>query len=247
MVSIHQYSPAAFREYLEGYRRRGAVIRATFLHHTWKPTAAQYRGLSTIEGIRQAHLGRDFRDIACHAYAAPDGTVFNARPPSVMNCACQAPDRPASEWPPELKRLSGGDESWMNAYGFGLETIGNFDEEDPTTSRAMATALDVLAMVHEIWDIPVEHAFFHRDVAHKSCPGTRVTRDWVHSEIRRRLRMPNDEDRPDVSAWAAPYVARARELGLMTGYDDGSFRGGEPLTREQLAIVLCRLLDHLEV
>lgn len=187
VVSIRQHTVAEFVDYLEAAKQKGAVLKATFLHHTWKPTAADYRGLSTILAIRKAHLARDFSDIACHAYAAPDGVVYNARPPSTNNCACQHPDKPASAWPAELRRISGGDPNWMNAYGFGIETIGNFDEEDPAQSRAMATSLDVLAAVHRIWGIPVERCFLHRDVANKSCPGKRVKREWVHAELRRRL------------------------------------------------------------
>jgi hypothetical protein len=187
VVSIRQHTVAEFVTYLAECKRKGAVLRATFLHHTWSPTAAQYKGLSTILAIRKAHLARDFSDIACHAYAAPDGTVFNARPPSTNNCACQYPEKPASAWPAELRAISGGDKSWPNQFGFGMETVGNFDEEDPVQSRAMATSLDVLAAVHRLWSIPVERCFLHRDVANKSCPGNRVAREWVHAELRRRL------------------------------------------------------------
>lgn len=187
VVSIKQHTVAEFVDYLEECKRKGAVLKATFLHHTWKPAAADYRGLSTILAIRTAHLARDFSDIACHAYAAPDGTVFNARPPSTNNCACQYPQKPVAEWPEGLRTISGGQKDWPNAYGFGIETIGNFDVEDPTTSIAMRTSLDVLAAVHRVWNIPVERCFFHRDVSAKSCPGNRVTKAWVHAELRKRL------------------------------------------------------------
>jgi len=187
MITIRQYSVGEFVEYLQAAKDAGAVLRATFLHHTWSPDADDYRGIETIEGIRAYHIRRGFSDIACHVYAAPDGTVFNGRPPSTNNCACQYPAKPSHEWPADLRRLSGGDKRWMNAYGFSCETIGDFDSEDPTTSVAMRTSLDVLAAVHRIWDIPVAHSFFHRDVAYKTCPGSRVTKAWVHDELRRRL------------------------------------------------------------
>lgn len=189
MVDIRQYTVTEFIEYLKSYRNKGAVLKASFIHHTWSPTAAQYHGRPTILGIRQSHLNRKppMKDIACHAYACPDATVFNGRPPTTNNCACQYPDEYPSTWPAELRKISGGNYSWMNAYGFGIETIGNFDVEDPTKSVAMRTSLDVLAAVHEIWRIPIEHNFFHRDVSSKTCPGTRVTKEWVHEELRRRI------------------------------------------------------------
>lgn len=245
MVVIRQHTVAEFRSYLEQAKRTGAVLRASFLHHTYSPDASGYRGLATIEAIRNYHVHqRGFTDIACHAYAAPDGTVFNGRPPSSNNCACQAPDKPASAWPAALRTLSGGVPGWMNRYGFSVETIGNFDAEDPATSAAMRTTLDVLASVHRVWAIPPEHCYFHRDVAHKTCPGSRVTRAWVQEELRRRLTVADKPSRPDVAPWAEADVAWARDQGLMVGRPDGSFGGGDPVTREELAVVLRRLAQR---
>lgn len=242
VVTIRQHTVAEFVDYLEAAKQKGAVLKATFLHHTWKPTAADYRGLSTILGIRKAHLARDFSDIACHAYAAPDGTVFNARPPSTNNCACQYPAKSASEWPAELRAISGSDKSWPNQFGFSMETVGNFDEEDPAQSRAMATSLDVLAAVHRIWQIPVERCFFHRDVSSKSCPGSRVTKAWVHSELRKRL---EGETMPevDVDEWAREAVERMKAAKIMLGKTEDWFGGREPVTRQEVAVVADRLLN----
>lgn len=226
-VVFHEYDLAGFRAYLENYKRRGAVLRATFLHHTWSPTSREWRGKASMESIRYSHMHRPepMSDIACHAYATPQGTVFNARPPSVGNCACQYPDVDAHKWPPELRKLSGGKKSWMNAYGFGIETVGNFDHptpqvpfsEDPATSVAMRTSLDVLAMVHEIWGIPVEHCFFHRDVSSKSCPGTRVQREWVHAELRRRLGMDSQRWPEEITVVALPGYERNVKARLIDG------------------------------
>ena len=238
MVTIKQHTIPAFVKYLRGYKERGAVLKASFLHHTWSPNASQYKGKSTIEGIRRFHRSRGFSDIACHAYACPDGTVFNARPPNINNCACQYPDEGSSTWPAELRRISGGSKRWMNAYGFGIETIGNFDEEDPAQSVAMATSLDVLAAVHRLWAIPVTRCFFHRDVSSKTCPGDRVTKTWVHAELRRRLAVP---DEPDVDDWAQEAVDWCRAEGLMVGYPDGLFHGRDPVSRQELAVILHRL------
>lgn len=57
--------------------------------------------------------------------------------------------------------------------------------------------------------------------------------------------MP-DPNRPDVADWAKPYVERVKDLGLMTGYPDGSFGGAQAVTREELAVIACRLLDLKE-
>ena len=47
---------------------------------------------------------------------------------------------------------------------------------------------------------------------------------------------------PDVEAWYyyADSVAWASENGVVTGFQDGTFGGGSPLTREQLSVLLLR-------
>lgn len=48
----------------------------------------------------------------------------------------------------------------------------------------------------------------------------------------------------DVSAddWYGPYVAWASEYGVTLGYDDGTFRPGDNISREQMAVMLYRYL-----
>src|SRR5690606_36226740 len=45
-----------------------------------------------------------------------------------------------------------------------------------------------------------------------------------------------------VPDWAAGHVAAAVARGLVTGYDDGTFRPNENITREQLAVMTARAL-----
>jgi hypothetical protein len=214
MGLIQEYTKAQYRKYLEGYRAMGVRIQGTCLHHCWSPNASNWvssRAAAIMQGIRGAHIKRGGSEIFCNAYTTPDGTVFSGRPPSWPNCACQAPPKSVdlSDLPLELRRLIAADDiywrSWPNKFLFSIETVGNFDRahsgappsEDPATSVAMATSLDLLAMVHDIWNIPVAHCFFHRDLVdpdgegprspEKSCPGERVTKAWVHAQLARRL------------------------------------------------------------
>lgn len=45
----------------------------------------------------------------------------------------------------------------------------------------------------------------------------------------------------DGSGWAAEFVAQAVELGLLNGFEDGSFRPAEKTLREQAMVVAARL------
>ncbi len=185
-VTIREYTIEGFRAYLLG--QSGRHPKATVLHHCWRPNAAQYRGLSTIQGVQRTHMAGAFPSgIAANCYCGPDGAIFNGRPLSWSNWAHAYVERAWSSVYEPARIIAGGDRAWFNTWGFGVETIGDFDQEDPATSRAMATSLDVIALVHKLYTIPVERCFLHRDVANKTCPGKRVSRDWVHSQLRARL------------------------------------------------------------
>jgi len=48
----------------------------------------------------------------------------------------------------------------------------------------------------------------------------------------------------DESAWYAPYIKIASSLGIVSGMGDGSFKPDEFITREQSAVILCKLGDY---
>lgn len=52
-------------------------------------------------------------------------------------------------------------------------------------------------------------------------------------------------DFKDVSAdtWYAPYIASAYVKGIVTGNPDGSFGVGKNITRQEMAVILCRILN----
>lgn len=53
---------------------------------------------------------------------------------------------------------------------------------------------------------------------------------------------------PDVpdTAWYAPFVKRAKDAGIMIGYEDGLFRPGEPLKRSEAAAIVAKLLEYID-
>ncbi|WEK54047.1 MAG: NEAT domain-containing protein [Candidatus Cohnella colombiensis] len=48
------------------------------------------------------------------------------------------------------------------------------------------------------------------------------------------------KDASQIPAWAKPYVAQAVKSNIITGFDDNTFRAGEPITRAQLAVMIAR-------
>ena len=46
-----------------------------------------------------------------------------------------------------------------------------------------------------------------------------------------------------VNSWASDAIRYVKESGLMNGYEDGTFRPDQPLTRAEMAVVLKRLSE----
>ncbi len=67
-------------------------------------------------------------------------------------------------------------------------------------------------------------------------------------EILERLRGENMADFKDVEQdrWSKNFIKMCVDEGLMQGYPDGTFNPGASVTREELAVVLVRLLDKIE-
>jgi hypothetical protein len=57
----------------------------------------------------------------------------------------------------------------------------------------------------------------------------------------RRVAAPFKDVPPN--HWAAGFVEKARSLGLLQGYPDGTFRGNERVTRYELAAIIARLAE----
>ncbi|MFO7945211.1 MAG: peptidoglycan recognition family protein [Armatimonadota bacterium] len=195
MITIKAHSLSDFvARYLPAQRPRHG-IEATVLHHTYRPTASDYQGLTTIKQIQAYHRhNRGWRDIGANAYAAPDGRIFNARPLSYSNYAHAYISKDWDDVPEDLRRLAHPDRNFLNHCGFGIETIGDFDARgiDPVPP-ALAAALDLAAAVHRQYELPPERLFFHRDAAYKTCPGRNIDRDWARRQIAQRLQADGTE------------------------------------------------------
>ena len=74
MSSIAKITLQELEQYLRTSSTR--AINEVVLHHTWSPTAAQYRGQATWDAIRRYHVNHnDWRDV----YKRQDGHCCNRR------------------------------------------------------------------------------------------------------------------------------------------------------------------------
>lgn len=55
--------------------------------------------------------------------------------------------------------------------------------------------------------------------------------------------MPGQFKDVPTTHWAASAIAAAVEAGVIKGYDDGTFRPEQPVTRAELAVIVARMLQ----
>jgi hypothetical protein len=146
--------------------------------------------------IRDYHMHRrNASDILANGYAGPDDLLWTGRPLDRDNWAHAYVSRSWSSVHASAKafcyKTSSSDRGRrmaLNTYAFGLEVVGNFDSEDPATSRSMNTALSAAAIMADLWSIDLDSVLlFHRWVANKSCPGDRVSLSWIRQEVAARM------------------------------------------------------------
>ncbi|NOU75036.1 hypothetical protein GC098_27235 [Paenibacillus sp. LMG 31458] len=53
-------------------------------------------------------------------------------------------------------------------------------------------------------------------------------------------------DAADIPYFARGYADQVRQAGLLNGYEDGTFRPGNSLTREETAALIYRLIQHFD-
>ncbi len=153
MPSEREVTLEQFRDHLQALPP-GRRIDEVVVHHTWSPTAAQYRGLATVRGVRNYHMQvRGWSDNGYHVMIGPDGRIFLCRP---------------------LQR-SGAHVAGRNAHTVGVSFIANFDSEDPQAYGGMQAGRDVVAALLERFDLATTDIRFHREFAPKTCPGLKLS------------------------------------------------------------------------
>lgn len=153
-------------------------ITEVVLHHTWAPTAAQYRGQATWDGIRRYHMDvRGWSDIGYHLGVGPDGSMWRLR---------------------DMGR-SGAHVLNRNAHSVGVAMVGNFDVEDPALN-GLATAAQVVRAVCDRFALPASAVRFHREFQDKTCPGTRLNLAEFRRLVFGSVIVPGEQPRPKLTS-----------------------------------------------
>ncbi|WP_165000288.1 S-layer homology domain-containing protein [Anaerophilus nitritogenes] len=195
------------------------------IHHTFKPDHSNFNGKNHIalqEGMYRYHTEtKKWQDIGQHVTLAPDGKFITGRDFSTS---------PAS--------IAG----W-NKGAFAVEMIGNFDVGKDQLKGEQKRSILMLSKYFAD-RFGYDCIKFHREGpgVRKTCPGTSIKKDTFIKEVMSMGKIFKDvED----GRWSVPYIEAAKDLGIMNGNTDGTFKPTEPLTREQAAIIAVNLYEKI--
>lgn len=201
----------AVRQLLAQPRRRN--ISSIHVHHTWRPTASQWRGRSTVEAMRRVHMqDNGWSDIAQHLTLGPDGSLWSGRhidhaPASAKNFNGSGTDGP-----------------------FMIEMVGDFDVgRDAFADPQAAAAYELVATLRHACGLGSEAVRFHNELSPKSCPGTSIDLAAFRAEVDKRVpkargavRQPVDTRLP-----ARPDAARDADAEPTYDHDHGASMRGD--------------------
>lgn len=184
--------------------------RAVCLHHTAAPSLAQRpRGL-TVQHIKNI---RDFyKEKGWHSgphFFIDENEVFGMTP--VLETGVHAVS--------------------FNKNSIGIEVLGDYDSEDPKSGRGLecwrtaATATKVLLNWLNI-KANKNTVLFHRDdpKTSKTCPGTKVTKDWVLGLVVGASVENHNKSKPDDSLPVKQTVVVSEYLKDVKGYNDAEIK-----------------------
>lgn len=178
-------SSAEWLQYIATYQFGPIMPTQVVLHHTWRPTVAQWQGLTSMRGMQRYFAGLGWT-AAPHLFAAPDGIWLFT---------------PLREIGVHAGRGNGSfSKGW---YTIGLEMVGDYDNARPS-GAVWEHALAILGgLALRLKLPPAQLLKFHRDYSTKTCPGRAVTPTWVVGEIeawmKRNPTLPSPPEETDTT------------------------------------------------
>ena len=166
-------SVAEWLDYVKSYDFGPIAPSRVVLHHTYIPTVAQWRGLTTLRGIQRFYAGKGWQS-GPHMFIGPDA-IWLATPMEDVGIHAGTGNS---------GRING--RFW---YSIGVEMVGYYDKERPSGAIWEQTKAVLGSLSRRLGIAPRELISFHRDYTNqKSCPGWAVTKDWVYGEVEAWLR-----------------------------------------------------------
>lgn len=145
----------------------------------------------------------------------------------------------------ELGKSSGGGSSSSGSSSIKYEPK-NEENNDPTNTPGVLNDLSQAEWARKAIERLYKKGIVsgYEDGSYK--PNNIITRNEVLSILVRAFDLMDDDAVYDFTdgdplAWYARAVASARKRGIISGYDDGSFGDGAPVTRQDMAVFVYRM------
>jgi hypothetical protein len=148
------------------------TITSVHLHHTWRPTQSQFKGLATVEAMRHFHMNTNgWDDIAQHLTIDPQGFTWTGRNWSLPPASQAGKNGTGSEGP------------------FMIEIVGDFDAgRDVLEGSQRRAVVEVVAAILKTYGLGTDAIRFHNELGSpKTCPGTGVLKKDLTDEIQAAL------------------------------------------------------------
>lgn len=220
-----------FTEYLRGKDLGILPPNEVVVHHTWKPTIAQWQGERSILGLKRYYEGKGW-PAGPHIFVAEDGIWLFT---DIYEVGIHAGTGNAV-WNKNGKKIGGYKVAGakLESYSIGVEVVGNYDNK-VWEGETKENALHVIRELKNKLNIDNDKVTFHRDYAsYKSCPGRAITKPWLYNELKEEPEEKPDGHTP--SPWAKEAWDKAVAKKIITDkYPQ------EPFTREQAMVVFDRL------
>ena len=169
---------------------------------------------ATPDGIHAYHRSKGWAGIAYHYFVAKDGTVTRGRPENTRGAHTM---------------------NW-NYCSIGICFEGNYETETMPEAQRKAGSVLIEDIRKRYPNIVVGR---HCDFGQTSCPG----KNFPFAQMVSNAEPARDaEQSTEPADWAKSACQRAADKGIFQG-DEGNYRWHDPVTREELAVVLSRALS----
>lgn len=202
-------------------REDNGVIREIILHHR--------AGNGDVESIDAYHKSLGWEGIGYHYYIRKNGDIFSGRP--------------------EL--MAGAHTQKHNVGTLGICFEGNFENESMNQVQEDA-GIDLICYLVDKYPM-IEKISKHNDYSVTACPGRYFPYQDIIDYVNYALDMKGKEDEnmndrvsyvPNApSPWAKTATEWVAEQKYIIGDDKGDIYWQKPVTKEELAIILQRVLD----
>jgi len=163
--TIHYPTLAAYEAALLPFHKP-AWIRGITLHHTWKPTRAQWRGKRSMDTLERYYRGLGWSG-GPHLFVAADVP------------------QGAGIWAGTPLAVPGVHAGACNSSHIGIEIVGNYDLE-PWPPAVAELVYGLTRLLMRWGKIPATRVQGHREcLPNKSCPGWKIDMKAVRARLAR--------------------------------------------------------------